>query len=152
MPKSSVREMGYLEKKSGSLRYFPNQEFISAQPKRFDEHLSEGGSNLSGEPKTTVIDCPGNRRKPDIYIFDDSFSALDYKTDATSRAAQKGGKRQSSLLAQRVSTIRNITDKIIVVMNEGEEVVGQGTHKGLLQNCEIYYDIASSQMSKEELA
>ncbi|SYZ78651.1 ABC transporter ATP-binding protein [Trichococcus shcherbakoviae] len=127
------------------------KEFIARKPKRFDEHLSEGGSNLSGGQKQRLSIARAIVRKPDIYIFDDSFSALDYKTDATLRARLKKetGKATVIIVAQRVSTIMH-ADKIIV-MNEGE-VVGQGTHKDLLQNCEIYYDIASSQMSKEELA
>jgi ATP-binding cassette subfamily B multidrug efflux pump len=127
------------------------KEFIARKPKRFDEHLAEGGSNLSGGQKQRLSIARAIVRKPDIYIFDDSFSALDYKTDAILRARLKKetGKATVIIVAQRVSTIMH-ADKIIV-MNEGE-VVGQGTHKELLRKCEIYYDIASSQMSKEELA
>jgi len=127
------------------------KEFIARKPKRFDEHLAEGGSNLSGGQKQRLSIARAIVRKPDIYIFDDSFSALDYKTDATLRARLKKetGKATVIIVAQRVSTIMH-ADKIIV-MNEGE-VVGQGTHKELLESSEIYYDIASSQLSKEELA
>lgn len=126
-------------------------EFISRKPAQFDEHLAEGGSNLSGGQKQRLSIARAVVRKPDIYIFDDSFSALDYKTDATLRARLKKETGQATVIivAQRVSTIMH-ADKIIV-LNEGE-VVGQGTHSELLKKSEIYYDIASSQMSKEELA
>lgn len=90
-------------------------------------------------------------RRPEIYIFDDSFSALDYQTDAKLRARLKKETTESTVLivAQRVGTIMH-ADKIIV-LNEGE-VVGMGTHRELLEKCPIYYDIAASQLSKEELA
>lgn len=127
------------------------KEFITRKPDQFDEHLAEGGSNLSGGQKQRLSIARAVVRKPDIYIFDDSFSALDYKTDATLRARLKKETGHSTVIivAQRVSTIMH-ADKIIV-LNEGE-VVGQGTHSALLKKSEIYYDIASSQMSKEELA
>ncbi|CZQ95247.1 abc transporter [Trichococcus palustris] len=127
------------------------KEFISRKPDKFDEHLAEGGSNLSGGQKQRLSIARAVVRKPDIYIFDDSFSALDYKTDASLRARLKKetGKATVIIVAQRISTIMH-ADKIIV-LNEGE-VVGQGTHKELLKTNQIYYDIASSQMSKEELA
>lgn len=127
------------------------KEFISRKPNKFDEHLAEGGSNLSGGQKQRLSIARAVVRKPDIYIFDDSFSALDYKTDASLRARLKKetGKATVIIVAQRISTIMH-ADKIIV-LNEGE-VIGQGTHKELLKTNQIYYDIASSQMSKEELA
>ena len=91
------------------------------------------------------------KRRPESYIFDDSFSALDYQTDAKLRARLKKETTESTVLivAQRVGTIMH-ADKIIV-LNEGE-VVGMGTHRELLEKCPIYYDIAASQLSKEELA
>src|SRR5699024_6260168 len=126
-------------------------EFISRKPDGFNEHLSEGGSNFSGGQKQRLAIARAIIRRPEIYIFDDSFSALDYQTDAKLRARLKKETTESTVLivAQRVGTIMN-ADKIIV-LNEGE-VVGMGTHRELLEKCPIYYDIAASQLSKEELA
>ncbi|GCF93373.1 multidrug ABC transporter ATP-binding protein [Enterococcus florum] len=126
-------------------------EFISQKPKGFDELLAEGGSNFSGGQKQRLAIARAIIRRPEIYIFDDSFSALDYQTDAKLRARLKKETTESTVLivAQRVGTIMH-ADKIIV-LNEGD-VVGVGTHRELLENCSIYYDIAASQLSKEELA
>nr|WP_242589846.1 multidrug efflux ABC transporter subunit EfrA [Enterococcus sp. DIV0660C] len=126
-------------------------DFISRKPDGFNEHLSEGGSNFSGGQKQRLAIARAIIRRPEIYIFDDSFSALDYQTDAKLRARLKKETTESTVLivAQRVGTIMH-ADKI-VVLNEGE-VVGMGTHRELLETCPIYYDIAASQLSKEELA
>ena len=126
-------------------------EFIAEQPERFDAHLSEGGSNFSGGQKQRLAIARAVIRRPEIYIFDDSFSALDYQTDAKLRARLKKETTESTVLivAQRVGTIMH-ADKIIV-LNEGN-VVGIGTHQELLRDCQVYYDIASSQLSEEELA
>ncbi|EPH99082.1 ABC transporter, ATP-binding protein [Enterococcus faecalis 13-SD-W-01] len=126
-------------------------EFISRKPEGFNDPLSEGGSNFSGGQKQRLAIARAIIRQPEIYIFDDSFSALDYQTDAKLRARLKKETTESTVLivAQRVGTIMH-ADKI-VVLNEGE-VIGMGTHKELLANCPIYYDIAASQLSKEELA
>lgn len=126
-------------------------EFISRKPDGFNEHLSEGGSNFSGGQKQRLAIARAIIRRPEIYIFDDSFSALDYQTDAKLRARLKKETTESVVLivAQRVGTIMH-ADKI-VVLNEGD-VVGIGTHRELLEKCPIYYDIAASQLSKEELA
>lgn len=126
-------------------------DFISRKPDGFNEHLSEGGANFSGGQKQRLAIARAVIRRPEIYIFDDSFSALDYQTDAKLRARLKKETTESTVLivAQRVGTIMH-ADKI-VVLNEGE-VVGMGTHRELLENCPIYYDIAASQLSKEELA
>ncbi len=126
-------------------------EFISNKPKSFDEYISEGGSNVSGGQKQRLSIARAIVRRPEIYIFDDSFSALDFKTDATLRARLKKETRNSVVLivAQRIGSIMD-ADKIIV-LNEGE-VVGVGTHRELLKNCEIYHEIAVSQLSEEELA
>lgn len=126
-------------------------EFISQKKLGLDEPLSEGGSNFSGGQKQRLAIARAIIRRPAIYVFDDSFSALDYKTDATLRKRLKKETTESTVLivAQRVSTIMQ-ADKIIV-LNEGD-VVGMGTHRELLKTCDIYYDIASSQLSKEELA
>ncbi|MBM7833470.1 ABC transporter ATP-binding protein [Clostridium sardiniense] len=125
-------------------------EFISKKPHKFDEEISEGGSNVSGGQKQRLSIARAVVRRPEIYIFDDSFSALDFKTDAVLRAKLKEETQDSIVLivAQRISSILD-ADKIIV-LNEGE-VVGEGTHRELLENCEIYYEIATSQLTEEEL-
>ncbi|MDY4605491.1 ABC transporter ATP-binding protein [Clostridium tertium] len=126
-------------------------DFISRKPKKFDEVISEGGSNVSGGQKQRLSIARAIVRKPEIYIFDDSFSALDFKTDAILRKRLKSETKESVVLivAQRIGSIMD-ADKI-VVLNEGE-VVGIGTHKELLKTCEIYHEIASSQLTEEELA
>lgn len=126
-------------------------EFISQKPKGYQEELAEGGSNFSGGQKQRLAIARAVIRRPEIYIFDDSFSALDYQTDAKLRARLKKETTESVVLivAQRVGTIMH-ADKI-VVLNEGD-VVGIGTHRELLEKCPIYYDIAASQLSKEDLA
>lgn len=126
-------------------------DFISKKTDGYDELLSEGGANFSGGQKQRLAIARAIIRRPEIYIFDDSFSALDYQTDAKLRARLKKETTESTVLivAQRVGTVMH-ADKIIV-LNEGE-VVGIGTHRELLENCPIYYDIAASQLSKEELA
>ncbi|CZR98337.1 Putative multidrug export ATP-binding/permease protein [Clostridioides difficile] len=125
-------------------------EFISKKPKKFDELISEGGANVSGGQKQRLSIARAIIRRPEIYIFDDSFSALDFKTDAILRSKLKKETKDAIVLivAQRISSIID-ADKIIV-LNEGQ-VVGMGTHKELLKNCEIYYEIATSQLKKEEL-
>lgn len=125
-------------------------EFISQKELGLDEPVSEGGSNFSGGQKQRLAIARAIIRKPNIYIFDDSFSALDYKTDAALRHRLKQETTESTVLivAQRVSSI--MTADQIVVLNEGN-VVGIGTHQELLKNCQVYYDIASSQLTEEEL-
>ena len=126
-------------------------DFISYKPKMFDEMITEGGANVSGGQKQRLSIARAIVRKPEIYIFDDSFSALDFKTDSLLRAKLKEETKESVVLivAQRVSSIMD-ADKIIV-LNEGK-IVGIGKHKELLNNCNIYNEIASSQLTKEELA
>lgn len=125
-------------------------EFISQKPRKFDELISEGGANVSGGQKQRLSIARAIVRKPEIYIFDDSFSALDFKTDAILRSKLKKETKDAIVLivAQRISSI--IDANRIIVLNEGK-VVGMGTHKELLKNCEIYYEIATSQLKKEEL-
>lgn len=125
-------------------------DFIKEKPNQFEEMIEEGGSNLSGGQKQRLSISRAVVRKPEIYIFDDSFSALDIKTDAKLRKNLKKEIKEAITLivAQRVPSIME-ADKIIV-LNEGE-IVGIGTHKQLLKDCSIYYEIAASQMSKEEL-
>ena len=124
--------------------------FIKGKPKQFEEPISEGGANMSGGQKQRLAIARAVVRKPKIYIFDDSFSALDFKTDATLRARLKEETTESVVLvvAQRIGSILE-ADRIIV-LNEGE-VVGIGKHEELLRSCEIYKEIALSQLSKEEL-
>lgn len=125
-------------------------EFVSALPEGIHTKVSEGGSNLSGGQKQRLAIARAIIRQPELYIFDDSFSALDYQTDAKLRAALYPITRQATVIivAQRVGTIRH-ADKIIV-LNEGQ-IVGAGTHEDLLVTCPVYYDIASSQLTEEEL-
>lgn len=126
------------------------KDFIENKPNKLKEYISEGAKNISGGQKQRLSIARALIRKPEIYIFDDSFSALDYKTDAALRAALKEETKESIvfIVAQRISTIMD-ADKIIV-LNEGD-VVGVGTHEELLKSCNIYYEIAESQLTKEEL-
>lgn len=125
-------------------------DFINSPDVGFDSPISEGGTNVSGGQKQRISIARALIKKPPIYIFDDSFSALDFKTDAALRRALKGYTDDATVLivAQRVSTIMN--SEQIIVLNEGE-IVGKGTHKELLASCPTYLEIASSQLSKEEL-
>ncbi|NLD51130.1 MAG: ABC transporter ATP-binding protein [Clostridiaceae bacterium] len=126
-------------------------EFIKDKPEGFMEKISQGGSNVSGGQKQRLSIARAIIKKPEILIFDDSFSALDFKTDAALRKALKGQIQSSTVIivAQRISTIMN-ADKIIV-LDEGR-IVGTGTHRELMESCETYQEIALSQLSKEELA
>lgn len=125
-------------------------DFISNKPEKFEEIISEGGKNVSGGQKQRLSIARALVRKPEIYIFDDSFSALDFKTDSILRKRLKEETKESVVLvvAQRVGSIME-ADRI-VVLNEGE-IVGIGKHKELLKSCTIYNEIASSQLTKEEL-
>ncbi|UQF37615.1 ABC transporter ATP-binding protein/permease [Vagococcus lutrae] len=126
-------------------------DFVASKEKGLQEPVAEAGANFSGGQKQRLAIARAVIRRPEIYIFDDSFSALDYATDAKLRARLKEETEDATVLivAQRVSTIME-ADRI-VVLNEGE-VVGIGTHRELLANNQIYYDIASSQLTEEELA
>ena len=119
--------------------------------KGFDTEISQGGTNVSGGQRQRLSIARALVKKAPIYIFDDTFSALDFKTDARLRQALKGYTENATvfIVAQRVSTIMHAEQ--IVVLDEGR-VVGIGTHRELLQNCETYREIAQSQLSKEELA
>ena len=126
-------------------------DFVEKMDKKYDAHIARGGTNVSGGQKQRLSIARAIARDPEIYIFDDSFSALDYKTDATLRKELKEYTKDatSMIVAQRIGTIIN-ADKIIV-LDKGR-CVGQGTHKELLKNCEVYKEIAFSQLSEEELA
>ncbi|WP_420543274.1 ABC transporter ATP-binding protein [Streptococcus equinus] len=121
------------------------KEFIESRDERYQTHLAEGGSNLSGGQKQRLSIARAVVKKPDIYIFDDSFSALDYKTDAQLRARLKEVTHNATVLivAQRVGTIMNADQ--IIVLDKGE-IVGRGTHDELMQSNDIYREIANSQL------
>lgn len=125
-------------------------EFIDSKPEKYDTEISQGGNNVSGGQKQRLSIARAIAKNPEIYIFDDSFSALDFKTDSKLRKALKEEISESTILivAQRISTILHAEQ--IVVLDEGK-IVGTGTHKELLKNCEVYKQIALSQLSKEEL-
>lgn len=144
------KEDATLEEMERAIDIAQATEFVSQKPQGYDEPLSEGGTNFSGGQKQRLAIARAIIRNPEIYIFDDSFSALDYQTDANLRARLKKETTESTVLivAQRVGTIMH-ADRI-VVLNEGD-VVGIGTHRELLETCPIYYDIAASQLSEEEL-
>ena len=126
-------------------------EFITSKPDGFDTEISQGGNNVSGGQKQRLSIARAIAKDPEVYIFDDSFSALDFKTDSMLRKALKEETKESTVLlvAQRISTILHAEQ--IIVLDEGK-IVGMGTHKELLKNCEVYKQIALSQLSKEELA
>jgi ATP-binding cassette subfamily B protein len=126
-------------------------EFISKMPDGMETEISQGGSNVSGGQKQRLAIARALVKRPPIYIFDDSFSALDFKTDSALRKALKKSTGNSTVLivAQRISTIK--TAEQIVVVDDGR-VVGIGNHKELMETCETYREIALSQLSKEELA
>lgn len=126
------------------------RDFIESKEEQFDTHLAEGGSNLSGGQKQRLSIARAIVKQPDIYIFDDSFSALDYKTDAVLRARLKEVTENATVLivAQRVGTIMDADQ--IIVLNEGE-IVGRGTHNELMESNEIYREIANSQLNRQSL-
>ena len=125
-------------------------EFINTKKDNFNSEISQGGANVSGGQKQRLSIARAIAKNPEIYIFDDSFSALDFKTDAALRKALFEHAKEATILivAQRISTIMNADN--IIVLNEGE-IVGSGTHKELLKTCKIYKEIALSQLKEEEL-
>ena len=125
-------------------------EFINAKPDGYDEEIAQGGTNVSGGQKQRLSIARAIAARPEILIFDDSFSALDYKTDSALRKALHEQVSDSTILivAQRISTILHADQ--IIVLDEGR-IVGKGTHEELLKTCEVYQQIATSQLSKEEL-
>ena len=136
-----------------ALRISQSKEFVDTKPLGVDEPISQGGTNVSGGQKQRLSIARAIIKKPEIYIFDDSFSALDFKTDAALREElMKSCKKTGStvlLVAQRISSILHADQ--IIVLDEGR-MVGKGTHQELIKSCRIYQEIASSQLSKEELA
>lgn len=138
------------EKIKKAIEVAQGKEFVENMDEQYNTHMAQGGTNVSGGQKQRLAIARAIAREPEIYIFDDSFSALDYKTDSILRKELKKYTKEATTLivAQRIGTIMN-ADKILVLDNG--ECVGQGTHKELLKNCEIYKQIALSQLSKEEL-
>ncbi len=133
-----------------AIRVAQGEEFVLKMDDTYDTHIAQGGTNVSGGQKQRLAIARAIARNPEIYIFDDSFSALDYKTDSVLRHELKKYTKDATTLivAQRIGTIMN-ADKILVLDNG--ECVGIGTHEYLLKNCEVYKQIALSQLSKEEL-
>lgn len=125
-------------------------EFINEKPNKYDTHISQGGTNVSGGQRQRLSIARAIANEPEVLIFDDSFSALDFKTDVVVRKALSENIKNSTILivAQRISTVLNAEQ--ILVLDNGK-IVGKGTHKELLKNCQVYRDIAESQLSKEEL-
>ncbi len=138
------------EKVKEAIKVAQAEEFVSKMDNTYDTHIASGGTNVSGGQKQRLAIARAIARDPEIYIFDDSFSALDYKTDSVLRHELKKYTKDATTLivAQRIGTIMN-ADKIIVLDNG--KCVGMGTHKELLKNCEVYKQIALSQLTKEEL-
>jgi ATP-binding cassette subfamily B protein len=125
-------------------------EFINSKPKGYDTNISQGGTNVSGGQRQRLSIARAIASEPEILIFDDSFSALDFKTDVAVRKSLSENVSNSTVIivAQRISTVINAEQ--IIVLSEGK-IVGKGTHSYLMENCEVYKDIAESQLSKEEL-
>jgi len=125
-------------------------EFVASKPEGMATEISQGGMNVSGGQKQRLSIARALVKKPPVYILDDSFSALDFKTDAALRRAFKEKVANSTLIivTQRVSTVKNAEQ--IIVLDEGR-IVGKGTHQELMKTCETYQEIALSQLSKEEL-
>ena len=138
------------EKVKEAVKVAQGKDFVEKMENQYDAHIARGGTNVSGGQKQRLAIARAIARDPEIYIFDDSFSALDYKTDATLRKELKKYTKDatSMIVAQRIGTI--IHADTIVVLDEGE-CVGIGTHKELLETCEVYKEIALSQLSEEEL-
>jgi len=139
-----------LKRIQDAVRVAQAQEFVEKMDGKYDAHIAQGGTNVSGGQKQRLAIARAIARDPEIYIFDDSFSALDYKTDAILRKELKKYTKDATslIVAQRIGTIMN-ADKIVVL--DSGECVGIGTHKELLKNCSVYKEIALSQLSKEEL-
>ena len=130
-----------------------SMEFVSKKPEGIHSEISQGGTNVSGGQRQRLSIARAIVRKPEIYIFDDSFSALDFKTDAKLREALAASCKETKstvlLVAQRISSILHADQ--IIVLDEGK-MVGKGTHAELMESCDVYQQIASSQLTKEELA
>ena len=138
------------EKIKEAIKVAQGEDFVLKMDKTYDAHIARGGTNISGGQKQRLAIARAIARDPEIYIFDDSFSALDYKTDSVLRKELKKytNNATSLIVAQRIGTIMNADT--IVVLDNGE-CVGIGSHKELLKNCPVYKEIALSQLSEEEI-
>ena len=138
------------DKIKSAIKVSQSEDFVLKLKDKYNSSVSQGGTNLSGGQKQRISIARAIARDPEIYIFDDSFSALDYKTDYTLRHELKKYTSTSTniIVAQRIGTI--INSDMIIVLDKGV-VVGKGTHKELMKNCDVYKEIAYSQLSKEEL-
>ncbi|MEG2543524.1 MAG: ABC transporter ATP-binding protein [Longicatena sp.] len=145
------KENASLQEIKEALKSAQGYDFVMEKEKQLQEEITEGATNVSGGQKQRLSIARALVRKPEIYVFDDSFSALDFKTDARLRKKLKEETKDAIVMvvAQRISSIMD-ADRI-VVLNEGH-VIGNGTHSELLKNCQIYHEIALSQLSEEELA
>ncbi|MBN1892747.1 MAG: ABC transporter ATP-binding protein [Clostridiales bacterium] len=134
-----------------ALRVARAEEFVSEMPEKTDTEITQGGSNVSGGQRQRLAIARALMKSPAVYVFDDSFSALDYKTDAALRAALKERTASSAVLivAQRVSTVLH-ADRILVL--ENGRIAGMGSHKELMESCEVYKEIVLSQVSQEEIS
>ncbi len=139
-----------VDKMKKAIEVAQGKEFVEKMPHKYKEKIARGGTNISGGQKQRLSIARAIARDPEIYIFDDSFSALDYKTDLTLRKELKKYTKDATTLivAQRIGTIKN-ADQIIVI--EDGKIVGKGKHKDLIKNCKVYKEIALSQLSKEEI-
>ena len=144
------KEKPSMDKVKEAIKIAQGKDFVEKMDKDYKAHIARGGTNISGGQKQRLSIARAIARDPEIYIFDDSFSALDYQTDAKLRAELKKHMKDATslIVAQRIGTIMN-ADKIIV-LDKGE-CVGVGTHQELLKTCDIYKEIALSQLSEEEL-
>ena len=144
------KEKPSMKKVKEAIKVAQGTDFVEAMEGEYDAHIARGGTNISGGQKQRLSIARAIARDPEIYIFDDSFSALDYKTDSSLRKDLKKYTKDATnmIVAQRIGTIMN-ADKIMV-LDKGE-CVGIGTHKELLKSCDIYREIALSQLSEEEL-
>lgn len=144
------KEKPSMQKIEEAVRIAQATDFVEKMQDKYESHIAQGGTNVSGGQKQRLSIARAIAREPEIYIFDDSFSALDYKTDFNLRKALKEYTKDATnlIVAQRIGTIKEADQ--IIVLDQGN-VVGHGTHKELLKNCEVYKEIALSQLSKEEL-
>lgn len=144
------KEKPSMQKIEEAVRIAQATDFVEKMQDKYESHIAQGGTNVSGGQKQRLSIARAIAREPEIYIFDDSFSALDYKTEFNLRKALKEYTKDATnlIVAQRIGTIKEADQ--IIVLDQGN-VVGHGTHKELLKNCEVYKEIALSQLSKEEL-
>lgn len=133
-----------------AVRIAQAEHFVETKPEKYDTEISQGGTNVSGGQKQRLAIARAIVKKPEILVFDDSFSALDYKTDVALRKTLREERKESTriVVAQRISTVLDAYE--IIVLDKGE-IVGKGSHKELMEKCEVYKQIALSQLSKEEL-